>query len=108
MILSAAVFGYALFGPRPVPQPATAEGSSEGANQLEPGISESAHSEIPRTEGAAVATHTLNHPDSTAVRVRWSLRLRSAAMLFLGAVGTAVVLGAILSIIIVGFVLVVA
>ncbi len=108
VILSAAVFGYALFGSRPVPQPATAGESSEGANRLETGVSESAHSESASTEAAAVTTETQNHPDSTAVGVRWSVRLRSAAMLVLGAVGTAVVLGAILSIIVVGLILVVA
>jgi len=52
--------------------------------------------------------HQPHHLDPGQVRVPTSIRIRSAVLLALGTLGTAVLLGAILSIVVVGAVLLLA
>ncbi len=105
---SAGAFGFALFGRRPVPQPATLGVPV----QREPGgISESGRRGAPDTvSSAGTSTGTdvatpLVHLRARDVRPTPGRRIRAMALLSISVVGSALLIGAILSIIAVGAVL---
>ena len=124
MVFSAALFGLALFGWRPVPQPATAaiEDHREASAQAEIAPRGAATRErtvdsdgpVPsigtRMKDAAsgVIVRRPRQPDQIGahqVRVPRGIRVRSAIFLALSTIGTAVLVGAVLSILFVGVVL---
>ena len=117
VVASAALFGYALFGRRPIPQPAMVGSDSHRQAVDAP---ESAPSRLPAgkltaarggARGEAVivrAPAEPGHIGSTDVRVPLTTRLRSAMLLAVSVLGTAILLGVILSIVVVGAVLLIA
>lgn len=114
VVLSAFVFGFALFGRRPVPQAATVGAVDEGEQPEPTRTTETPPSRIRggqatairvRGSDGAVIVQPPREPAHLAgrdVRSPIHVRLRSTLVLLVGAVGTAVLLGAILSILLVG------
>lgn len=128
----AVVFGYALFGPRPVPQPATSsrvgqlgvtppvarpsdapEATTDGATTDGSGT----HDELtPQVEGVLPAgpvrrllqrEPTADHQPAADVAVTPMVRVRSGLLLTLIVVGLAAIIGVVASIALVGVVLLV-
>jgi hypothetical protein len=106
--LSTLVFGYALFGRRPVPQPAM---QAEGAHLDAPGA------EPPPSSVAAGATATASSSATTLtvdppiegrrardVTITPWVRLRAGLLLALTTVGLAAIIGAVLSVAVVAVV----
>lgn len=120
VVISAAAFGVALFGRRPLPQRAMAGdadplGSVVSGNAAEttPSLLRSGQVTVARVPGVDSPVlihppHEPGHLDLGEVRVPSAVRVRSAVLLALGAIGVAVLLGAILSIVVVGAVLLIA
>jgi len=108
--LSTLVFGYALFGRRPVPQPAMqAEAAHLAAPGAEPAPS-SVVSALPADDAAASATTTLTvDPPIEGRRARdvtitpW-VRVRAGLLLALTTIGLAAIIGAVLSVLVVAVV----
>jgi hypothetical protein len=124
VVASAAVFGYALFGQRPLPQPAT---NTSEPMRRRTGVAETAPSAprprtpistAPSTGGRAPARAGGRAPAGQAtdddsgrrndVGIPLTRRLRSAALLGVSVLGAALLVGAVVSIIVVGAVLLVA
>jgi hypothetical protein len=113
----AVVFGYALFGPRPVPQPATS--SRNGQLSAPPpvaGPSDADLEPVPPTTGVLPAgplrrllqrEPTADHQPAADASVTPIVRVRSGLLLTLIVVGLAAVIGVIASIALVGVVLLV-
>ncbi len=119
---SAAGFGVALFGRRPVPQPAMSAPSGDPGRLVGTDAAEGVPSEPvapPRRRAADLGgtaasswlrrlvarDATVDHqPDTSVVLSRWE-RARSALLLGLTVVGLAAILGGVLSVVVVGLVL---
>ncbi len=100
---SAALFGVALFGRRPIPQ--SAIGPLTDDRDPARGA-ETAPSRRPATSSnGSVQTITLTAAD---VRVPTARRIRSALLLALSMLGMALLVGTVLSIVVVGLVLLIA
>jgi hypothetical protein len=110
VVASAAVFGFALFGPRPIPQPAIGRGALQrdpdsGAENQPRG-----HATATSTPSQGVATGTnargvrLRAADVRPSRAR---RIRAVGLLTVSVVGSAVLIGAVLSLIAVGAILII-
>lgn len=91
---SAALFGVALFGRRPIPQSATAgTGAVRAANpETQP-----ARRRVPATQ-VLPGTEPVITLTAADVRVSAARRLRSAVLLAVSALGMALLVGAVLSI----------
>ncbi|MGI9577960.1 MAG: hypothetical protein ACR2OH_07165 [Microthrixaceae bacterium] len=116
VVASAAMFGFALFGRRPIPQPAMV--GTDSPRQAVAG-SEAAPSRLPTGKVTAAqvagtgpvivkAPSEPGHIGSTDVRVPLIVRLRSALLLAVSVLGTAIIVGVLLSIIVVGAIILVA
>jgi hypothetical protein len=114
VVFSAAALGVALFGRRPVPQPATVDGSTPRAEtavaEMGPSLFRSGQLTVARVPGVdspllIQPPREPGHLDQGQVRVPVTLRIRSAILLALATLGTAVLVGAVLSIVVVGAVL---
>jgi hypothetical protein len=116
VVASAAVFGYALFGQRPLPQPAT---NTSEPMRRRTGVAETAPSAprprtpistAPSTGGRAPAGQVTDDDSGRRndVGIPLTRRLRSAALLGVSVLGAALLVGAVVSIIVVGAVLLVA
>lgn len=123
----AVVFGYALFGPRPVPQPATS--SRDGQLGVSPPVARPSDAPAAVTTGAATGDEpappaagvlragpirrllqrepTADHQPAGDVAVTPMVRVRSGLLLTLIVVGLAAIIGVITSIVLVGVVLLV-
>lgn len=93
---SAALFGYALFGQRPVPQPATIGSSDSSAP-----VSEDSGGRV------AAGRPERIHLRAADVRPSTARRLRASGILAVGVVGAALLVGTVVSILFVGAVLMV-
>lgn len=108
VVVSAAAFGFALFGRRPIPQPAIAGAS------LRRGTGSGAENQ-PRAVGGTTSDRSFGisterpiesiHLTAADVRPSRTRRIRAGALLALSVVGSAVLIGAVLSIVAVGAVL---
>jgi hypothetical protein len=118
VVVSAAGFGWALFGRRPVPQPATTPGHGYGdtAGRAEMAPSDRARPSpsarrpvavVPPPPPAAAAPGSVARADARGASVPVGVRLRSLALLVVATLGAAVLVGAVLSILVVGLVLIV-
>lgn len=117
MVISAALFGMALFGRRPIPQPAmvgsTVTRDGAAATEIAPSGQPGDRAGMARVPGVGspvmiAPPSAAGHIDAGAVRVPTSVRLRSLAVLVVSVVGVAVLVGAVLSIVVVGAVLLIA
>jgi hypothetical protein len=117
VVAGAAAFGYALFGRRPIPQPAMAGVTSprEAGRGAEAPPSRLPAGELTAAQVAGVSGPVIvkvpdepGHIGSSDVRVPLARRIRAAVLLALSVLGTAILLGVILSIIVVGAVLLIA
>ena len=112
--MSAAGFGAALFGRRPIPQAATIGSGDPGDGAATAVTAETLPSLLRAGQATAVRVTggrgpiilqpppAPTHLTGRDVRSPIHVRLRSAVVLLLGTVGTAVLVGAIASIVIVG------
>lgn len=119
VVLSAICFGVVLFGRRPIPQPATIGIDGFGADPSEgtgaetvPSLLLGGRTTAVRVRGAdgAVILRTPPSPvhlSGRDVRSSPGVRLRSTLVLLFGALGTAVLVGTIASIVVVGALLLV-
>lgn len=109
--VSAAVFGFALFGHRPEPQPATPTGDAPSLREAaEPVLTSGGGVAQPQQMGAALAVGPLRRvlqreetaDHQPAVKFTGWLRLRSTLALALVVLGTGAILGVILTVVVVG------
>jgi hypothetical protein len=119
VVVSAICFGFILFGRRPIPQPATIgiEGfgsdlSGATAAETVPSLLRGGQTTAVRVRGADGAIILRNPPSAvhlsgSDVRSSPGVRLRSLLVLTFGALGTAVLIGTIASIVVVGALLLV-
>jgi hypothetical protein len=119
VVLSAISFGVVLFGRRPIPQPATIgiadlgdDPSGAIAAETVPSLLHGGRTTAVRVRGAdgAIILRTppsAVHLSGRDVRSSPAVRLRSAMVLLFGALGTAVLVGTIASIVVVGALLLV-
>ena len=110
MVGSAALFGLALFGRRPVPQPAMAGADSSHGDHAG---AETSPSRFPGGELTVAHISGIDSPvlvqapdepihlKSSDVRVPLAHRVRSAVLLAVGVFGTAMLIGAVVSILVV-------
>ncbi|MEX0768360.1 MAG: hypothetical protein WD029_07805 [Microthrixaceae bacterium] len=108
VVLSALGFGYALFGRRPLPQPAM--GSTLGA--LPADLAEAIPSSTVSSEdhGDPMPNEEdipLNGRRARDVTITAAVRARAVLLLFLSVVGIAAIIGVVLSVVVVGVVFVV-
>lgn len=102
VVVSAATFGFALFGRRPIPQPAIAgaslrRGLDSGAENRPSALGTATPS---RTHEESNGTPVMDvHLSAADVRPTKARRLRAAGLLVLSVVGSAVLIGAVLSIV---------
>jgi len=105
VVLSALGFGYALFGRRPLPQPAT--GSALGVLPEDLPESIPSRSALGLNDGREMQNTvpmTAGGRRTRDVTITPAVRARSTLLLALGVVGLAAILGVILSVIVVGVV----
>ena len=105
VVLSALGFGYALFGRRPLPQPATG---------LTPRVASDEFTEAIPSRFGSVLEEDLDESDSEGVPIRGrrardvtitpAVRARSTLLLVLTVVGIAAIVGVVLSVVLVGVV----
>jgi hypothetical protein len=107
--VSAVGFGLALFGRRPVPQPATESGTAHLApSPSGSGVSAGASKLRTLAPGGGRLAHLpVRRPRADDVTLSGWVRLRSALLLLLTVAGLAALIGGVLSIILVGLVLIV-
>ncbi|MCP4434525.1 MAG: hypothetical protein GY812_03370 [Actinomycetia bacterium] len=114
---SAALFGLALFGRRPIPQPAMAGAVSslDGVAGAETAPSRFPGGELTVAHISGIDTPVLVqapdepiHLKASDVRVSLGRRIRAAVLLAVSVFGTAMLIGAIVSILVVSAVLVIA
>ncbi|CAB4694049.1 unannotated protein [freshwater metagenome] len=105
MVLSALGFGYALFGRRPLPQPATG---------LTQGVASGESTEAIPSRFGSVQEEDLDESDSEGGPIRGrrardvtitpAVRARSTLLLALTVIGIAAIIGVVLSVVLVGVV----
>ena len=101
---SAALFGAALFGRRPIPQSAIATGAAGSSTAVGAETTPSQRSRSLRVE----TTQRPRGLTAADVQVPTARRIRSALLLFISMFGVALLVGTVLSIAVVGLVLLVA
>jgi hypothetical protein len=105
---SAAVFGFALFGRRPIPQPAIAgaalQRDPDSGTENQPRGLATVVSRRPREVAAGPDTRGV-HLRAADVRPSRARRVRAIGLLTVSVIGSAVLIGAVLSLVAVGAIL---
>lgn len=105
MVLSALGFGYALFGRRPLPQPATGSASRVPQDEFAESIPStrdlSLSDDLDQVDSDEAATTGRRARDVT---ITPAVRARSTLLLLLAVTGIAAIIGVVLSVVVVGVV----
>ncbi|CAB4534456.1 unannotated protein [freshwater metagenome] len=105
MVLSALGFGYALFGRRPLPQPATGTGSGVPQDEFAEAIpSTSSSDRADAVEQADSDGVVITGRRARDVTITPAVRARSTLLLVLTVIGIAAIVGVVLSVVLVGVV----